>query len=117
VEPVRLARLLATVCIGRAVRNVSEDAVGVAEHYDGPTLAVVRARSQRCASWARSSASRRWTATNAPTPRVHVLDVAGEHEQAREWYQSAARHALSVPGSRYLESRAAPKSADWCPES
>jgi predicted RNA polymerase sigma factor len=38
--------------------------------------------------------------------RAHLLDMAGEHEQAKELYRSAARRTLSVPEQRYLESRA-----------
>jgi predicted RNA polymerase sigma factor len=38
--------------------------------------------------------------------RAHLLDMAGEHEQAKELYRSAARRTLSVPEQRYLEPRA-----------
>jgi predicted RNA polymerase sigma factor len=39
--------------------------------------------------------------------RAHLLDIAGDHEAAREHYRLAARRTLSVPEQRYLESRAA----------
>ncbi|HEY2041182.1 MAG TPA: sigma-70 family RNA polymerase sigma factor [Jatrophihabitans sp.] len=39
--------------------------------------------------------------------RAHLLDLAGEHEQAREAFRLAARRTLSLPEQRYLESRAA----------
>ena len=39
--------------------------------------------------------------------RAHLLDIAGEHEAAREHYRLAARRTLSIPEQRYLESRAA----------
>ncbi|MFB9926779.1 RNA polymerase sigma factor [Amycolatopsis halotolerans] len=39
--------------------------------------------------------------------RAHLLDLAGEHGQARVYYRSAAEKTLSVPERRYLESRAA----------
>ena len=39
--------------------------------------------------------------------RAHLLDLAGDHEAAREQYRLAARRTLSVPERRYLESRAA----------
>ncbi|MFD2473050.1 RNA polymerase sigma factor [Amycolatopsis silviterrae] len=39
--------------------------------------------------------------------RAHLLDLAGEPEQARVYYRSAAVKTLSVPERRYLESRAA----------
>jgi RNA polymerase sigma factor (sigma-70 family) len=38
--------------------------------------------------------------------RAHLLDLAGEHEQAREHYRSAARRTFSLPERRYLERRA-----------
>ncbi|MFI6395808.1 RNA polymerase sigma factor [Nonomuraea sp. NPDC050547] len=38
--------------------------------------------------------------------RAHLLDLAGEHEAAREEYRLAARRTLSLPERRYLESRA-----------
>ncbi|WET83230.1 sigma factor-like helix-turn-helix DNA-binding protein [Amycolatopsis sp. QT-25] len=41
--------------------------------------------------------------------RAHLLDMAGDHERARSYYQSAARLTLSVPEQRYLESRATPR--------
>jgi RNA polymerase sigma factor (sigma-70 family) len=40
--------------------------------------------------------------------RAHLLDMAGEHEAAREHYRAAARRTLSVPEQRYLLSRATP---------
>jgi RNA polymerase sigma factor (sigma-70 family) len=40
--------------------------------------------------------------------RAHLLDMAGDHETAREEYQLAARRTLSVPEQRYLIARAAP---------
>jgi len=39
--------------------------------------------------------------------RAHLLDMAGEHEQARTHYRFAAIRTLSIPERRYLESRAA----------
>ncbi|MGH3382986.1 MAG: RNA polymerase sigma factor [Nocardioidaceae bacterium] len=39
--------------------------------------------------------------------RAHLLDTAGDLDGARTHYQLAARHTLSVPEQRYLESRAA----------
>jgi RNA polymerase sigma factor (sigma-70 family) len=39
--------------------------------------------------------------------RGHLLEMAGERDQARDAYQRAARRTLSVPEQRYLESRAA----------
>ena len=38
--------------------------------------------------------------------RAHLLDMAGDHEAARAQYRLAARRTLSVPGQRYLQSRA-----------
>jgi RNA polymerase sigma factor (sigma-70 family) len=38
--------------------------------------------------------------------RAHLLDLAGEHEQAREHYRSAARRTFSLPEQRYLERKA-----------
>jgi RNA polymerase sigma factor (sigma-70 family) len=37
--------------------------------------------------------------------RAHLLDMAGEHEVARQHYRLAARGTLSLPERRYLESR------------
>ena len=39
--------------------------------------------------------------------RAHLLEMAGDREAARAAYRVAARHTLSVPEQRYLESRAA----------
>ena len=39
--------------------------------------------------------------------RAHLLDLAGDHAAAREHYRRAARHTLSIPEQRYLQSRAA----------
>jgi RNA polymerase sigma factor (sigma-70 family) len=39
--------------------------------------------------------------------RAHLLDLAGERQEARAHYRLAARRTLSVPEQRYLESRAA----------
>jgi RNA polymerase sigma factor (sigma-70 family) len=39
--------------------------------------------------------------------RAHLLDLAGQHEAAREQYRLAAQRTLSIPEQRYLESRAA----------
>jgi RNA polymerase sigma factor (sigma-70 family) len=39
--------------------------------------------------------------------RAHLLEMAGQHEAAREHFRRAARGTLSVPEQRYLESRAA----------
>jgi RNA polymerase sigma factor (sigma-70 family) len=39
--------------------------------------------------------------------RAHLLEMAGDPEAAREQYQLAAKHTLSRPEQRYLESRAA----------
>jgi RNA polymerase sigma factor (sigma-70 family) len=39
--------------------------------------------------------------------RAHLLDLAGEHDAAREAYRLAARSTLSVPEQRYLLARAA----------
>ncbi|RZQ62383.1 RNA polymerase sigma factor [Amycolatopsis suaedae] len=38
--------------------------------------------------------------------RAHLLDLAGDHQAAREAYLEAARRTLSVPEQRYLHSRA-----------
>ncbi|MFD8496436.1 RNA polymerase sigma factor [Amycolatopsis sp. NPDC059657] len=38
--------------------------------------------------------------------RAHLLELAGEHEEARKYYRLAARQTLSLPEQRYLESRA-----------
>jgi RNA polymerase sigma factor (sigma-70 family) len=38
--------------------------------------------------------------------RAHLLDMAGEREQALSYYRRAARLTLSVPERRYLKSRA-----------
>ncbi|MDB5039800.1 MAG: rpoE [Candidatus Eremiobacteraeota bacterium] len=38
--------------------------------------------------------------------RAHLLELAGEHEAARDCYRLAAHRTLSVPEQRYLESRA-----------
>ncbi len=38
--------------------------------------------------------------------RAHLLDLAGDHESAREHYLKAARTTLSVPEQRYLEAKA-----------
>ena len=34
--------------------------------------------------------------------RAHLLDLAGEHEQAREHYRSAAKRTFSLPEREYL---------------
>jgi RNA polymerase sigma factor (sigma-70 family) len=39
--------------------------------------------------------------------RAHMLDLAGDHQAARDHYALAARRTLSIPEQRYLESRAA----------
>jgi RNA polymerase sigma factor (sigma-70 family) len=39
--------------------------------------------------------------------RAHLLELAGDRAAAREQYRLAARHTLSRPEQRYLESRAA----------
>jgi RNA polymerase sigma factor (sigma-70 family) len=39
--------------------------------------------------------------------RAHLLEMAGEHAEARESYWSAARRTTSIPERRYLEARAA----------
>jgi RNA polymerase sigma factor (sigma-70 family) len=39
--------------------------------------------------------------------RAHLLEMSGDLEAARARYRLAARHTLSVPEQRYLESRAA----------
>jgi RNA polymerase sigma factor (sigma-70 family) len=39
--------------------------------------------------------------------RAHLLDLAGDHDEARTQYREAARRTLSLPEQRYLESRAA----------
>ena len=39
--------------------------------------------------------------------RAHLLDMAGDHDAAREHYRAAARRTLSVPEQRYLHHRAA----------
>ncbi|MCE6997505.1 RNA polymerase sigma factor [Saccharothrix sp. S26] len=41
--------------------------------------------------------------------RAHLLDLAGDHEAAREHYARAARATLSLPERRYLEQRARPR--------
>lgn len=38
--------------------------------------------------------------------RAHLLDLAGQHEAAREHYRRAAQRSLSLPEQRYLLSRA-----------
>jgi RNA polymerase sigma factor (sigma-70 family) len=38
--------------------------------------------------------------------RAHLLDLAGDHDTAREHYARAARTTLSLPERRYLEQRA-----------
>jgi hypothetical protein len=43
--------------------------------------------------------------------RAHLLDLAGDHDSAREHYLKAARTTLSLPEQRYLEARAR-RSAD-----
>ncbi|MFS8102746.1 sigma-70 family RNA polymerase sigma factor [Lentzea alba] len=37
--------------------------------------------------------------------KAHLLDLQGEHDQAREEYEKAAKRTLSVPEQRYLRSR------------
>jgi predicted RNA polymerase sigma factor len=39
--------------------------------------------------------------------RAHLLEMAGDLDGAREQYRLAARHTLSMPEQRYLNSRAA----------
>ena len=39
--------------------------------------------------------------------RAHLLEMAGDPAAAREQYRLAARHTLSIPEQRYLESKAA----------
>jgi RNA polymerase sigma factor (sigma-70 family) len=39
--------------------------------------------------------------------RAHLLEMAGDHDQARSAYQLAARRTTSVPEQRYLEAQAA----------
>jgi len=34
--------------------------------------------------------------------RAHLLDLAGEHEQAREYYRRAAKRTFSIPEREYL---------------
>jgi RNA polymerase sigma factor (sigma-70 family) len=38
--------------------------------------------------------------------RAHLLDLAGDHEAARQHYESAARRTLSLPEQQYLSRRA-----------
>ncbi|MEO6091019.1 MAG: DUF6596 domain-containing protein [Umezawaea sp.] len=38
--------------------------------------------------------------------RAHLLDLAGDHDSAREHYLKAARTTLSLPEQRYLEAKA-----------
>jgi RNA polymerase sigma factor (sigma-70 family) len=38
--------------------------------------------------------------------RAHLLEMAGDHEAARESYRAAARGTTSIPERRYLEARA-----------
>jgi RNA polymerase sigma factor (sigma-70 family) len=38
--------------------------------------------------------------------RAHLLDLAGDHDAAREHYRRAAQRTLSLPEQQYLESRA-----------
>ncbi|MEV1115940.1 DUF6596 domain-containing protein [Actinosynnema sp. NPDC049800] len=40
--------------------------------------------------------------------RAHLLDLAGDHDTARDHYARAARATLSLPERRYLEERARP---------
>jgi RNA polymerase sigma factor (sigma-70 family) len=44
--------------------------------------------------------------------RAHLLEMAGEREAARESYQEAARHTMSLPQQRYLNARAARLAGD-----
>ncbi|GAA4677007.1 RNA polymerase sigma factor [Phytohabitans rumicis] len=37
--------------------------------------------------------------------RAHLLDMAGQHDQARAHYRLAARRTLSIPEQRYLQAR------------
>jgi predicted RNA polymerase sigma factor len=37
--------------------------------------------------------------------RAHLLDLAGDHEAAREHYRRAAERTLSLPERRYLQAR------------
>ena len=39
--------------------------------------------------------------------KAHLLDLAGDHEDARRYYERAARHTLSLPERHHLRSRAA----------
>lgn len=39
--------------------------------------------------------------------RAHLLELAGDQEEARAQYQLAARRTLSIPEQQYLISRAA----------
>jgi predicted RNA polymerase sigma factor len=39
--------------------------------------------------------------------KAHLLDLAGHHEDARRYYERAARQTLSLPERHYLRSRAA----------
>jgi RNA polymerase sigma factor (sigma-70 family) len=39
--------------------------------------------------------------------RAHLLELAGDHDQAREHYHLAARRTVSLPEQRYLEGKAA----------
>ncbi|MGH3995561.1 MAG: RNA polymerase sigma factor, partial [Pseudonocardiaceae bacterium] len=39
--------------------------------------------------------------------RAHLLEMAGDHEDARSCYQTAARLTTSLPEQRYLRDRAA----------
>ena len=39
--------------------------------------------------------------------RAHLLEMAGEHEAARQSYEEAARQTMSLPRQRYLNARAA----------
>jgi RNA polymerase sigma factor (sigma-70 family) len=42
-----------------------------------------------------------------PAVRAHLLELSGDHEQARESYLAAAERAVSLPQKRYLHDRAA----------
>jgi predicted RNA polymerase sigma factor len=43
--------------------------------------------------------------------RAHLLELAGDHDAARNRYRAAARRTTSLPEQRYLEARAARLSA------
>lgn len=82
----------------------------------GPMVELNRIVATAMVHGPRAGLARLDQADHAPTGhhrvdavRAHLLDLAGDHDAAREHYTRAARTTLSLPERRYLEQRARPR--------